>query len=131
MGKQPVAGLKELKNAKKLEIFRLREKNVPVESVDFDVNVKGFFFEPNSCRFAVLTEAPNSKTNLAFYTLANNKCEETFKFELNGVNWNRVAWAPVGQYMVVAGMGHGDLMWARLNDKDEMELLYKDEHYNI
>jgi len=122
-----------MKNAKKLEIFRMREKNIPVESVDVDDVIKGFFWEPRSNRFALLTEsASSSKTNIMFFSLTDQKCENVCQFELPSSAYNKVFWAPDGQYFVVAAVGQtGELMWGRLTLDNQIELLFKDEQYNL
>lgn len=68
-----------------------------------------------------------SKSNLYFYSLAQDKCEKVAHFELQSSAFNKVHWAPEGQYCVIAAMGSGELIWARLTDKNVFELLYKDE----
>ncbi|CAD7944351.1 unnamed protein product [Amoebophrya sp. A25] len=128
-GKETAGG-----KAKNLDILRLREKNIPVETLDVEEGIKGFFWEPKSNRFAMLSEAGAGKTMLSFYSLANSKCEQVATFELTSQAYNKVYWCPEGQYFVVAAIGSGELMWGRLlPDKTEnaMELLYKDEQVNL
>lgn len=68
---------------------------------------------------------------LVFYSLANNECKQVAQFEV-GSNYNKIFWAPEGQYFVVAAMGQGDLMWGRLHPETNVfELLYKDEQVNL
>eukprot|EP00392_Amoebophrya_sp_AT5.2_P018679 g19269.t1 len=120
--------------AKNLDILRMREKNIPVETLEVEEGIKGFFWEPRSNRFALLTEAGTGKTLLTFYSLANSKCEQISSFELQAQTYNQVFWSPDGQYFVVAAIGSGELLWGRLHpDKMEnaMELLYKDDQVNL
>jgi len=133
-----------MKNAKKLEIFRMREKNIPVESVDVDEVIKGFYWEPKGNRFALLTEGQTAqKTNLYFFSLEANKCVQVGQFELPSGAYNNLFWAPDGQYFVIASItgdndymdAHktGELMWGRLTPSPEhkVDMLYKDEQYNL
>jgi uncharacterized protein with WD repeat len=87
---------------KKLEIFRISEKNIPTESLDFEESIKGIFWEPNSPRFCLLKENKSpGKTDMMFYTVGGNKLELLTSFELATPDYNTVVWAPGGQYFIV------------------------------
>lgn len=123
-----------LRNAKQLEIFRVKERNIPVEHVEVPDVIKGFFWEPRSNRFALLTEGASAqKTNMIFFSLKAQKCEEVCRFELPGGSFNKLFFAPEGQYFVVAAVeqGAGELIWGRLDENHKLDLLFKDEQYNL
>ena len=46
-------------------------------------------------------------------------------------SFNKVIWAPEGQYFVVASVAgsSGDLLFAGLTANNKLEILHKDEHY--
>jgi translation initiation factor 3 subunit B len=50
-----------------VEILRLKEKGVPVETLDFKERVKSLSWEPNSNRFAIVLGDGPSTYNIAFY----------------------------------------------------------------
>lgn len=101
--------------ATNLEIFRVREKGVPVEVVDmFKDTVINFAWEPNGSRFVVITtgEAPAGaavapKTAVSFFApekkghlLGSFKLIRT----LEKKNSNAIYWSPKGRFVVVAAV---------------------------
>ncbi len=107
---------KRLELPKTVDILRMNEKNVPIDTLDCECFIKGFWWEPKSNRFAVLTEHKDSptKTNLLFYSLANNKCEQVASFELQIPHYNAFYWSPDGSHFVCAALGQGDMLFGRL-----------------
>ncbi|KAJ5824955.1 Translation initiation factor eIF-3b [Penicillium robsamsonii] len=99
--------------ATNLEIFRVREKGVPVEVVDsLKETVINFAWEPNGSRFVVIAngEAPAGaavlpKTSVSFfapekkgYTAGNFKLVRTIEKKTS----NGIYWSPKGRFVVVA-----------------------------
>jgi len=122
------------KGASQLEIFRIREKNIPVESVEIQDTVKGFFWESRGHRFAVLTtDDTGHKPKMLFYALGNSKCENVVTFDLPSNSFSHVIWAPDGQYFVVAAItgNGGDLLFGGLSPDNKLEILHKDEHFML
>mmetsp|Transcript_25397 Transcript_25397/g.67481 ORF Transcript_25397/g.67481 Transcript_25397/m.67481 type:complete len:707 (-) Transcript_25397:283-2403(-) len=122
-----------------LEIFRIREKSIPVDIVTIEDNVRGFFWESKGSRFAILTaDEAGHKPKLLIYQLGREKCEALCCFDLPSNSFNKVVWAPEGQYFVVASVtsatgasGSGDLLFAGLTADNKLEILHKDEHYML
>jgi len=122
-----------------LEIFRIRDKSIPVDIVTVGEEVRGFFWETRGNRFAILTaDEAGHKPKLLIFQLGREKCQELCCFDLPSNGFNRVVWAPEGQYFVVAGMhsangatGSGDLLFAGLTADNKLEILHKDEHYML
>lgn len=100
--------------ATNLEIFRVREKGVPVEVVD---NIKdtviNFAWEPKGDRFVLITagEIPTGaavppKTCVYFYCPEKAKGNATGNFRLirtvDKKNNNAIHWSPNGRFVVVA-----------------------------
>ncbi|OJJ43223.1 hypothetical protein ASPZODRAFT_103646 [Penicilliopsis zonata CBS 506.65] len=99
--------------ATNLEIFRVREKGVPVEVVDsLKDTVINFAWEPNGDRFVLITngEAPSGsavppKTAVSFFApekkghhLGNFKLIRTIEKKTS----NAIYWSPKGRFVVVA-----------------------------
>jgi translation initiation factor 3 subunit B len=122
-----------------LEIFRIREKSIPVDIVTVEDNVRGFFWETKGNRFAILTaDEAGIKPKMFIYQLGREKCEALCCFDLPSNSFNKVIWAPEGQYFVVASVsstsgasGSGDLLFAGMTPDNKLEILHKDEHYML
>ncbi|KAI8811782.1 eukaryotic translation initiation factor eIF2A-domain-containing protein [Cladochytrium replicatum] len=139
------------KTVTNFEIFRLREKDIPVDVLEIraEETVDEIFWEPKGNRFAMLTRegTTNAKLFVYFYEVQTAataapaaKAAETAaggikllrKFEPKNVV-NRVIWSPKGRYCVLAGVSKpqspplpGNLeFW----DIDEMVLMNAGEHY--
>ncbi|KAL2316031.1 Eukaryotic translation initiation factor 3 subunit B [Schizosaccharomyces pombe] len=97
-----------------LEIFRIREKNIPVEVVDLKDVVLNFAWEPKSDRFAIISandqvlNSTNVKTNLSFYGFEQKKnTPSTFRhiITFDKKTCNSLFMAPKGRFMVAATLG--------------------------
>ncbi|KAG5440284.1 hypothetical protein PCANB_001854 [Pneumocystis canis] len=140
-----------------LEIFRIREKNIPVEVIEIKDIVINFAWEPNGDRFALITtndpnfgQGPliNTKNSLSFYCTEKSK-GSTGNFKLlrtfDKKTCNGLYWAPNGRFIVVATLGNAtnfDLEFWDLNfegekrdaDKDlnaNLQLMGTTEHYGV
>ncbi|KAL2808014.1 eukaryotic translation initiation factor eIF2A-domain-containing protein [Aspergillus granulosus] len=99
--------------ATNLEIFRVREKGVPVEVVDsLKDTVINFAWEPNGGRFVLITtgDAPSGagappKTAVSFFA-PEKKGVQAGNFKLvrtvEKKNSNAIYWSPKGRFVVVA-----------------------------
>merc|ERR1740121_2870114 len=115
-----------------LEIFRIREKNVPVDGVEIKDKVEGFFWETKGNRFGVLVkDEAGNHSRLLFYQLGKEKCENVQTFVLPGNSHNQLLWAPEGQYFVSAAIGNGELLFGGLTQDNKLEILHKDEHFML
>jgi len=115
-----------------IEIFRLREKNVPVEVVEVKDQVTGFYWETKGRRFGVLTtDEEGHHPKVLFYSLLQDKCELVCTFPLPSNSFSNLVWAPEGQYFVIAAMGAGDLLFGSLTPDNRLELTHKDEHFML
>jgi len=120
------------KGATNLEIFRIREKNIPVDIVEVKDTVRGFYWETKGSRFSVLTtDDAGHRPQMFIHGLSKEKCECLCKFDLPSNSFNNFFWAPEGQYFVCAGMGQGDLLFGWMTPDNKMEILHKDEHFML
>ncbi|CED84302.1 translation initiation factor eif-3b [Phaffia rhodozyma] len=95
-----------------LEIFRMREKNYPVEVLELKDPVTAFAWEPKSERFGIVTcNDPNLanpgpgitiKYNVSFYQIDPKKGDFRLFKTLEGKTSNRIFWSPRGRQVVLA-----------------------------
>ncbi|KAI4160798.1 MAG: hypothetical protein LQ342_005413 [Letrouitia transgressa] len=100
--------------ATNLELFRVREKGVPVEVVDsIQDNVINFAWEPKGDRFVLITspELPTvtavpAKTAISFFCPEKSKTTGVGNFKhirtIDRKNNNSIFWSPKGRFVVVA-----------------------------
>jgi len=122
------------RGATNLEIFRIRDKNIPVEVVEIADTVKAFHWETGSNRFCVITtDDTGHKPKLQFYVLAADKCENVRSLDLPSNIFTDVFWAPGGQYFVCAAINAtgGDMIFGGLMPDNKLEILHRDEHFML
>ncbi|RXW24785.1 hypothetical protein EST38_g1094 [Candolleomyces aberdarensis] len=98
-----------------LEIFRLREKDYPVEVVELKDTVLDFSWEPKGERFAIVSSSdPNLgnpgpgitiKTDVSFYQLDRAKNDFKLLRALPNRTSNAIRWSPRGRHVVLATVG--------------------------
>ncbi|KAJ7155508.1 eukaryotic translation initiation factor eIF2A-domain-containing protein [Mycena crocata] len=97
-----------------LEIFRVREKDYPVEVVEIKDSVLGFSWEPQGERFAVISSHdsnlgnPSSgalRTEVSFYQLDHAKGDFRLLRTLSSLTSNTIRWSPRGRFVVLATVG--------------------------
>ncbi|KAF8642321.1 hypothetical protein AX16_009591 [Volvariella volvacea WC 439] len=96
-----------------LEIFRVREKDFPVEVVEIKDTVMDFSWEPKGERFAIVsTSDPNLgnpgvtvKTDVSFYQLDRAKNDFKLLRTLANRTSNAIRWSPRGRHVVLATVG--------------------------
>lgn len=132
--------------ATNLEIFRVREKGVPVEVVDsIKDTVINFAWEPKGDRFVLITAGeamPGSnvaaKTAVSFFCPEKAKGPSTGNFKLirsiDKKNSNGIYWSPKGRFVVVATVAvqqHFDLEFWDLDYEGEKPETEKDVSANL
>ncbi|KAH9939231.1 translation initiation factor eIF-3b [Epithele typhae] len=98
-----------------LEIFRVREKDFPVEVVELKDTVTDFSWEPKGERFALVSSSdPNVgnpgpgitiKTDVSFYQHERSKGNFKVLRTLSARTSNTVRWSPRGRHVVLATVG--------------------------
>lgn len=129
-----------------LEIFRVKEKGVPVEVVDtIKDTVINFAWEPKGDRFVIITtsEPPGPtavapKTAVAFFCPEKNKGPTAGNFKhlrtLDKKNSNAIYWSPRGRFVVVATIANqqsSDLDFFDLDFEGEKPEAEKDLTANL
>ncbi|GAA96226.1 uncharacterized protein L969DRAFT_100724 [Mixia osmundae IAM 14324] len=97
-----------------LEIFRLREKDFPVEVKEIKDTVTAFAWEPKGSRFVMITSsdpnviggAPGSfATSVLFHQLDTRKGNFVLQKTIEKRLVNTVFWSPKGRFVVLATLG--------------------------
>lgn len=99
-----------------LEIFHLREKQIPVDTLELKEAVSAFAWEPHGDKFAII-HGENPKINVSFYSCHKGGRTTLLKtFEKKQVN--SIFWSPRGQFCVLAGLRNmsGALEFYDLNE---------------
>ncbi|KAL9637593.1 MAG: hypothetical protein Q9164_002097 [Protoblastenia rupestris] len=124
--------------ATNLEIFRVREKGVPVEVVDsIKDTVVNFQWEPKGDRFvlitaaeAVMTTAVPPKTAVSFFCPEKIKGAGVGNFKLirtiEKKNNNAIYWSPKGRFVVV-----GTVLSAQSSDLDFWDLDFEGDRQDV
>lgn len=98
-----------------LEVFRVREKAIPIQVVEIKDTVTAFAWEPKGDRFALITSSdPNLgneiaastiKSAISFYQLDARKGDFIQLKYVDGQSCNRIFWSPRGRHVVFATLG--------------------------
>lgn len=110
------------------EIFRMREKDIPIEVIEVDDNIVAFSWEPQGSRFAII-HGEGMKTSVTSWSVRGMKIKQAAHFDIQKAV-NGLFWSPAGNTLVVAGFGtgfSGSLEWF---DIDANESLSANEHFN-
>ncbi|XP_049801435.1 eukaryotic translation initiation factor 3 subunit B [Schistocerca nitens] len=107
------------------EIFHMREKQIPVDSVEIKENILQFDWEPVGSKFAIIHGDTNN-TSVSFYGVKTGQAPTLLKkFEKR--NCNKMYWAPCGQFIVLASDA-GSLEFVDTND---FVIMNTTEHFNV
>nr|CAG4651621.1 EOG090X01UY [Triops cancriformis] len=109
-----------------LEIFHMREKQIPVDSVEIKEMIQSFAWEPVGNKFAVLHgDAPS--VNVSFYEVKTGLTPYCLK-KYEKKPCNHIFWSPAGQFVVLAGLRSmaGTLEFV---DTQDFTIMNSNEHF--
>ena len=115
-----------------LELFRLREKDVPVEVLELDEPVSVFQWErcsaagaESASRFAIIHGEASKSPSVSIYSVKKN-IKKLVQFDQQPAN--QLFWSPRGSFLVSAGLGslNGQLTFI---DADTQEIVSTNEHF--
>ncbi|KAJ9105519.1 hypothetical protein QFC21_001890 [Naganishia friedmannii] len=143
-------------NSSNLELFRVKEKDYPIEAVELKEVCSQFAWEPKGSRFAMVTTSePNAilppgqlpKNNVEFFHVDSKKGIFRLMRRLENKTTNSLSWSPKGRFIVLATIGlsikHDLEFWdldfttddkVHKNETDpgaNMQLLATGEHYGM
>ncbi|VVD05701.1 unnamed protein product [Leptidea sinapis] len=109
------------------EIFHMREKQIPVDSVEIKEPIQAFAWEPVGSKFAII-HGDNSNQQISFYQVNTGQAPSLVR-KLSG-SYNHVFWSPAGQFVVLANFGltGGALEFLDTNDFTIMNVA---DHYQM
>jgi len=108
------------------EIFRMREKQIPVDNVEFKEPVSAFAWEPTGSKFAVIWgEAP--RINVSFYNVKAEAKVELLK-TMDRRQANHLFWSPAGKFLVLAGLRQMNGVLEFI-DTSDMTVMSSQEHF--
>jgi len=122
------------------EFFRVREKEIPVDSIEIKESCYAFAWEPNGQKFAIISGESTSKTAASFYRILGGTPGVAGKVELikefKGKSSLQISWSPQGEYCVLgttaskqqASGCHCDFYDVQAND---VVILNKNEHEHM
>ena len=110
------------------ELFRLKERDVPIEVLEITSPVVTFGWEPKGHRFCLVHGEP-PRVDCSFYTMQKEgKAQVQLLKTLEKKPVNEIYWSPAGHNVVLAGMKtlNGQLLFY---NADDHEILGEDEHF--
>lgn len=115
------------------EIFHIREKNIPLDTLEVKETIQSFAVEPQGHKLVVIT-GENLRTNVTFYRMGQGQKSgkiETLKVLSQPVN--SAIWAPNGNYVVLAAMKMGSNQGGLLLfvDTNDCSIMAKQEHVDL
>lgn len=110
-----------------LELFRLREKNIPVEVVEFKDTLKAVQWEPNGDRFLAVSPA-EFKCIINLYTMKGSDGAIKLNKTIERKQVDRFFWSPAGTYLIMADLGSTNAFLEFWN-ANEMTLMATKEHF--
>lgn len=84
------------------EIFHMREKQIPVDSVEIKESVAAFAWEPIGSKFAII-HGETQNTSVSFYGVKAGQTPTLLK-KYERKTANHMFWSPTGQFIVLAGL---------------------------
>ncbi|XP_074648217.1 eukaryotic translation initiation factor 3 subunit B-like [Tubulanus polymorphus] len=108
------------------EIFRMREKQIPVDKVEMKEPIIAFAWEPTGHKFSFI-HGESTRISVSFYQVRPAGRVDLIKtFEKRQVN--HIFWSPMGQFVVLAGLRSmsGSLEFIDTND---MTIMNMNEHF--
>jgi len=107
------------------ELFRVFEKDIPIEQLEMKETVHAFAWEPKGTRFAIIHGESAQRPDISFYTMGDNKLKHLKTLEKKPAN--HLFWSPQGKFVVLAGLRTLNGLLEFFN-VDEMETMGTDEH---
>lgn len=108
------------------EIFHLREKLVPVDSLEIRETVIHFAWEPCGSKFGIIT-GDTSQHSVLFYEIKDGKLVLLKRYE--NKTCNHLFWSPAGQFVLLASPRGGMVRSLEWIDTSDMTITAKNEHF--
>ncbi|XP_076055682.1 eukaryotic translation initiation factor 3 subunit b [Oratosquilla oratoria] len=108
------------------EIFHMRDKGIPVDSLEIKENIQAFAWEPIGNKFGIISGEPPSVAVTFFQVNKGLAPSELKKFEKRACN--NLFWSPQGQFVVLAGLRNLSGALEFIDTKD-FQVMAATEHF--
>ncbi|XP_035787167.1 eukaryotic translation initiation factor 3 subunit B [Anopheles albimanus] len=106
------------------EIFHMREKDIPVDSVEVKETILAFAWEPVGSKFAIIHGEPSS-SSISFYEAKKGQ-EPALVKKMEKKVCSHLFWSPRGQFIVMANLQMGSFEFVDTND---FSIMKTGDHY--
>lgn len=106
------------------EIFHMREKDIPVDSVEVKETIQAFAWEPVGSKFCIIHGEP-SAANISFYEAKKGQKPVLIKKMEKKIS-THLFWSPRGQFIVLANTQMGSFEFVDTND---FVMMNSGDHY--
>lgn len=96
------------------EIFHMREKDIPVDSVEIKEMIQAFAWEPVGYKFAII-HGESSNANVSFYEAKKGQKPYLVK-KMERKICSHLFWSPRGQFIVLANLPNGTFEFVDTNN---------------
>jgi len=107
------------------EIFRMKEKDIPIELLELKENIHAFSWEPRGDRFAIIHGENANRPDVSFYSLVEQQLKKLKTLEKRLANC--LFWSPAGSFIILAGLRNLNGVLEFFN-VDDMESMINEEH---
>ncbi|XP_065659652.1 eukaryotic translation initiation factor 3 subunit B isoform X2 [Hydra vulgaris] len=111
-----------------LELFRMNEKNVPVDTLELKDTISTFEWEPTGNKFCII-HGESPRISASFYQIESSQLGNvTLIKQFENKSCNAISWCPNGQFCVLAGLRNlnGSLEFI---DTSDMTIMNSGEHF--
>lgn len=115
------------------QLFRMRERNIPIEILSFTTPIIHFAWEPVGTRFGIIHQGEGpGRFQTVFYDMGKKGTQHQLLFKLEDRPVNELFWSPTGGHVVIAGMTGIQNMSGEMIEfynVDEQRSMGTQEHY--
>lgn len=107
------------------EIFHMREKDIPVDSVEIKDMILAFAWEPVGCKFAII-HGESSSASVSFFEVKKGQKPVLIK-KMEKKMCTHLFWSPRGQFIVLANLTVGTFEFIDTNN--DFALMNSGDHF--
>lgn len=112
------------------EIFSMREKQIPIDSLELQGNVIAFAWEPVGNKFAIIHgEGEGPSYSVSFYGVKLGSSITLLK-KFENKQCNNIFWSPTGQFVVLAGL-RNNYSCLDFIDTSDFTITNSNEHFMV
>lgn len=108
------------------ELFRMRQKNIPVETIEVSEAITEFAWEPYGDMFIIIHSNDAHDKNISFYVMKNDSAKKLKTLEKRPID--RVFWSSQGRFVVMTNT-HSITGVLEFWDAHDIEMIGYGEHF--